>query len=515
MKNFLKGLSILVVCILLANCEKEEFIETSSENQKNVSINLIDQQEIFQNAAIKSRIKEINEISLSKSYATGGSFEIISDQANYLVSDDFHSYTFAIKRAGPNEYIENYVLSLNEDGTYQNILYQYLVDKNIDKGFITKRNVLRVNVKFLDDNYSPSNLIQKSGDCDLHFWKGPNDSDLYNDEEECEAQNGGAPCTILYSVLYDCEDDGDNNNNSSSSAGTGLATIYIYNPDSFSSEPLFDNTGTNSSSNNGDTAVLLTPLEAVLSIFGSELTFFQQITLSNLDNDAQLYIFNYLTENGNSQEAKDLISQALSDLMSFTLSSYPGKDDGLPFEWWLDLDFIENSGNFDMPAIIDGIAVVEKPNAKEVALFAGFPFQALFHIANTETATQEAHNIAVSNIFSEGSVNKSLNNGKSDAFRHAFWNALDVKDFGERITKMFTDAHEDGKIGITATMDLFNNGVGRNVALSNGWGLFSSSAVISQAIQSEITNGNLQYITPTNINGGVINGVSQRRWTNQ
>ena len=50
--------------------------------------------------------------------------------------------------------------------------------------------------------------------------------------------------------------DPDNNDSSTTLGGTGLAHIYVYNPDSFSNEPLLDDTGTNSGSSNGGTAVL-------------------------------------------------------------------------------------------------------------------------------------------------------------------------------------------------------------------------------------------------------------------
>ena len=35
-----------------------------------------------------------------------------------------------------------------------------------------------------------------------------------------------------------------------------------------------------------------------------------------------------------------------------------------------------------------------------------------------------------------------MRDGRADAFRHAYWNALGTAEFGSNITQIFTDAHE-------------------------------------------------------------------------
>lgn len=35
-----------------------------------------------------------------------------------------------------------------------------------------------------------------------------------------------------------------------------------------------------------------------------------------------------------------------------------------------------------------------------------------------------------------------IEDGRADAFRHAYWNALGTAEFGSNITQIFTDAHE-------------------------------------------------------------------------
>lgn len=84
-------------------------------------------------------------------------------------------------------------------------------------------------------------------------------------------------------------------------------------------------------------------------------------------------------------------------------------------------------------------------------------------------------------------------NGKGDAFRHAYWNALATKNIGSAMTKLLTDAHEDKEPGYTyegkeKDMDLFNNKVGRDIA-SN------SLNNLAQNIQNALNSGKLRYIS--------------------
>ncbi|MFF5262977.1 DUF6973 domain-containing protein [Actinomadura viridis] len=60
--------------------------------------------------------------------------------------------------------------------------------------------------------------------------------------------------------------------------------------------------------------------------------------------------------------------------------------------------------------------------------------------------------------------------GHGDAWRHAYWNALMTRDFGAEWTEKFTIAHEriaDGNPGSREAMDLYNNEVGRRIALQH------------------------------------------------
>ena len=61
------------------------------------------------------------------------------------------------------------------------------------------------------------------------------------------------------------------------------------------------------------------------------------------------------------------------------------------------------------------------------------------------------------------------NDGHTDAFRHAYWNATLTAEFGESWTAQFTTAHEGlpGNSAMREAMDLYNNEVGRQIATDN------------------------------------------------
>ncbi|MGB3606421.1 MAG: hypothetical protein WA775_14545 [Psychroserpens sp.] len=107
----------------------------------------------------------------------------------------------------------------------------------------------------------------------------------------------------------------------------------------------------------------------------------------------------------------------------------------MPFEWWLDQDFIRNSGNFN-------IAFEGPPNAKELAVFALFFEDSFDHIENSELAYAKAQALVANGILT------GITDGKADAFRHAYWNAMGTADFCSGIMKAFADAHEWGKLGL-------------------------------------------------------------------
>jgi hypothetical protein len=61
------------------------------------------------------------------------------------------------------------------------------------------------------------------------------------------------------------------------------------------------------------------------------------------------------------------------------------------------------------------------------------------------------------------------NDGHTDAFRHAYWNARMTSEYGAEWTQQFATAHEGapGNPAVREAMDLYNNEVGRQIAAEN------------------------------------------------
>ncbi len=96
------------------------------------------------------------------------------------------------------------------------------------------------------------------------------------------------------------------------------------------------------------------------------------------------------------------------------------------------------------------------------------------------------------------------NNGQRDAFRHAYWNALLTKNFGENWTKQFTTAHEGvpGNEADREAMDLYNNEVGRAIATANP---NASDAELAKLVSQAVNDGKMV----------VIDKSGELRWSNE
>lgn len=101
----------------------------------------------------------------------------------------------------------------------------------------------------------------------------------------------------------------------------------------------------------------------------------------------------------------------------------------------------------------------DRLNASEKSLALQHPMAAYSVFLNSRTAET-----VTAAVFS-GSA--TLHNDIADAFRHAFWNALNAHDIGAYLAKGFADAHENfpNNPDLEKSMDLINNNIGRNTAL--------------------------------------------------
>ena len=96
------------------------------------------------------------------------------------------------------------------------------------------------------------------------------------------------------------------------------------------------------------------------------------------------------------------------------------------------------------------------------------------------------------------------NDGHTDAFRHAYWNARLTSEFGAEWTAQFTTAHEGSNPGNSTreAMDLYNNQIGRQIAINNP---NASPTELADLVKKALDNGDLV----------VVNSKGHIDWSNK
>jgi hypothetical protein len=107
--------------------------------------------------------------------------------------------------------------------------------------------------------------------------------------------------------------------------------------------------------------------------------------------------------------------------------------------------------------------------------------------------------------------NKKLwvnNDGHRDAFRHAYWNALLTSEFGEEWTENYATAHEGlpGNPSTREAMDLYNNEVGRNIAIENP---DADDEELADLVKEAVENGEMLVV---NEDGELIQSNEVELW---
>ena len=123
-------------------------------------------------------------------------------------------------------------------------------------------------------------------------------------------------------------------------------------------------------------------------------------------------------------------------------------------------------------------------------------------------------------------------NDKADAFRHAYFNALNTRSAtlavvgdGAKVVRRFGEAHETevpSQLQLEVQMDLHNNEVGIQYC-SDCYPGYTTDQTISNGIMQLLLNGEMKYLDPldfdispywpTGLNG--ITSSTAIKWTNQ
>lgn len=443
-------------------------------------------------------------------YDAENDFTILTDKIFMAENEGGAYYTFQISRENGNfQGLENLILKSDGNGGFSAILSKYtLSDQEIEAvaaGQPIENLNQKTEFKSIETIDFGGIVSSKETPCQMFlvsYCSGNNPDHVggFNpDGTNCPLHAEGI------AIVGDCGNggigNGPGNGNGNPGPGTGVPGDS---PDGPGTTP----GGTSGPGTSGGTGgpnnnppgppVITTPVVDQIALakkkFMSSLTAAQEAYLNqktginNYTNPSRPVILAYLETNFYSLDSCEFVLATINYLIlnpqpEFTPTNFPGIENGMTFEWWKDDVYIKQ--NFTI--------FEQLPNAFEIVLFNLFPDKALMHVNNSLTALNKAQE-----LFLDGTL-PGIEDGKADAFRHAYWNALDTSEFGSGLTKVFTDAHEAFSSGLPKQMDLYNNLKGREKAEIMNFDFFTNDSDISSSILIEVYIGHLVYI-----NNGVL-----------
>ena len=165
-KTISRLLLVTSFALLLINCEKEQFLQKkqSHPDLKNFVARIVKPDSIFKvNKVFRNRISKTFSSKDKKNSKTITSdiygFSIDTSKVQIIVSDTYHSYTFSVEREnGPSEVLENYVLTLFNDGGYTQLLISYPI---IEVDGAMTYDINTASVSYINDQ----SLLAKADTC--------------------------------------------------------------------------------------------------------------------------------------------------------------------------------------------------------------------------------------------------------------------------------------------------------------------------------------------------------------
>ncbi|HEA20070.1 MAG TPA: hypothetical protein ENH87_04055 [Pricia antarctica] len=177
----------------------------------------------------------------------------------------------------------------------------------------------------------------------------------------------------------------------------------------------------------------------------------------------------------------------------------------------LEIFLIENSSSSDSKAfvrnLIESIRINNYTTLYRNKIFLQDPYDVWGTLSQKEKDLIKSFPIDAYNIFKNRPIAEQATrmkfgrnglNDKSDAFRHAYFNALNARSVGKYDAKLFSDAHESevpNQLLKEKEMDLFNNNVGHSFA--TGFPNISNPNLANE-VYKKITDGSLRYLSPIN-----------------
>ena len=179
------------------------------------------------------------------------------------------------------------------------------------------------------------------------------------------------------------------------------------------------------------------------------------------------------------------ITHLSSDDLAARGTSFEQLANGVPSDLPETLFEGDNSGGGFRPSTMPPTSLLEDPTAKEIEWAFSHPGAATVFNNNAEQSLTKAQS-----LFSADP--NSLHNGKGDAFRHAYWSALNAK-YNSTLAGDFGLVHENRPNNPTneRNMDIANNNYGIAFAKANP---NMTSAQLATALYQAAINGKLTTI---------------------
>ena len=508
-KQRIKQLLLLITTgfftgVSLTSCEKELYEEGIKNSSRDLTVTHVSLSGLDKTTSSKINEKITLLKNLSKKTNSQGKFEynaeldiyIDTENGRLVINNGKLYYTFPMFRK-TEENLENIIFAPLASGEMETYFARYNVTPEVfDDLTITEIENLNPTFQRIDANSVIVYICTTINFTITTYPNCPNPGGLhYSPQGDVIAQCDGE--SVAYSYQFCSVSFGGGSATNGGDSGPGVSGPSDSGPTG--------NGGANPASGISTSPTNISEADLKKKKFIIQLTDGQSGCLDGLSDDAENAVLDLLNvelqedcnENSYSEAQQfDIVENILGGICAagndpnpeYTPENYPGMDDGMPFEWWKDKEYIK--ANLRMPSDSDINGVASEPNALEVALFIVYPTAAFLHIRNSNLALTKSQELVIDGVLTQ------LHNGKADAYRHAFWNARDTADFGTFITKLFTDAHEWNSCNHPkeSEMDFFNNAQGR--VIGHGYNILTSDSTISNSIITAIYSGSLLYLTP-------------------
>ena len=477
----------LGLLFVFTNCQKEGVSEstpqetTEAVDQSPYKISTIGTLEVQQNEVLSSRLNALegslaaqrnNQNTSREVYSSTHDFYINTSVSKYVENQEgtYHSYTFSVRRPQDNGLMENLLVNSQEDGSYKLYLVSYDLTseersdllEGMEVDIENKYVVIEIENDGLTNNlfgrFAPVSCVIVSI---AHCGGSGNHANGMVNGNPCPAQ-------VITEILYCTEIGGGDAGGDNYGGSTG-------NPNDQDGS----NTGDNASGGGGGSGSGNSPTPNPIVSTPVVLTMAEQLSeFITLDDD---YLEICINKPDNKEFGDQLRDYLLTEnnnpnAESFGLAAIKAKCDGLND---LTLDEILELLEFEQD-------YRDKMSSSEIELFETLTRdKQLKYLLSAKEAIDKTDELF--------STYCEKYNGKGDAFRHAYWNALSSSRIGVGLTNLLTTRHEDkpptypynSKENV---MDLYNNEIGRDI-------IWNGSTDILQDVLSAFNNGDLRYLS--------------------